>query len=244
MATYAESIIKHQTKRLRRSLVWLFVILALLQAAVYVGVIYLAWGESLDNWAYELIISTLFLVAGLVIALRIIKSRERKTTALTRRAIDKEMVTLRSVQSRYASLLSMTTAVSATLDSERLLQVALELCELRFGALGSADTEYASAALLFGGEGLLKLVAGAGISEQDLDTVLSAKEGIIARSLEKLEPVLSDQINQDPVLAKLTAFQDSIFGVCLPLRCGYDLFGVIVLGSPEPQPWSPMMSFC
>ena len=236
MATNAESIIKRQTKRLRWSLIWLFVILVLLQAGVYVGVIYFAIGEPLYMWATELFISTLFLVAGLVIALQIIKSQARKTTSLTRRVVDKEMDALRSVQSRYESLLAMSTAVSTTLDSERLLQVALELCELRFSMLGSADTKYASAVLLFDGEGWLKPVAGAGLSEQDLETSLSTREGIIAGSLEKLEPVLSDQINQDPILVKVTAFQDSRSGVCVPLRCGYELFGVIILGSPETIP--------
>jgi len=233
MATYAESIIKRQTKRLRRSLVWLFVILLLLQVGVYAGVIYFAWGESLDKWAPELIISTLFLVAGLLIALKIITSQERKTTALTRRAFDKEMNTMRLVQSRYDSLLAMTTAVSATLDSERLLQVALELCELKFSELGSAGTEVASAVLLFDGKGVLKPVAGSGLSEQDLEISLSTQEGIIARSLEKLEPLLSGQINQDPAVAKMTTFKDSLSGICIPLRCGYELFGLIILGSPE-----------
>jgi signal transduction histidine kinase len=236
MATAAESIIKRQTKRMRRFLVWLFVILILLQAGVYAGVIYFAWGESLDKWAPELIISTLFLVAGLLLALQIINSQERKTTALTQRAVDKEMNTMRLVQSRYDSLLAMTTAVSSTLDSKRLLQVALELCELNFSKLGSAGTEVASAVLLFDGEGFLKPVAGAGLSEQDLETSLSTQEGIIAHSLEKLEPLLSDQINQDPAVAKVSTFRDSLSGICIPLRCGYELFGLIILGSPEATP--------
>ncbi len=236
MATYAESIIKLQTKRLRRSLVWLFITLILLQAVIYAGLIYFAWGDSLDNWAEELIISTLFLVAGLLIALRIIKSQELKTTALTRQAVDNELNTMRLVQSRYDSLLAMTTAVSTSLDSERLLQVALEICELKFSELGSADSEYASVVLLFDSEGLLKPVAGAGLPEQDLEISLSTQEGIIARSLEKLEPVLSDQINQDPAVAKMASFKDSLSGICIPLRSGNELFGLIILGSPEATP--------
>jgi len=236
MAIYAETIIKRQTKSLRRSLVWLFVILILFQAAVFAGIIYFAWGESLDKWAPELIISTLFLVVGLVIALRIINSQEKKTSTKIQRSVTKEMDTLLPVQSRYESLLAMTTAVGATLTPQRLLQVALDLCELKFNELGSTGTAYASAALLFDGQGLLKPVAGAGLSDQDLETALSVDEGIIARSLEKMEPTLSDQLNQDQAIANLTAFKNSRTGVCLPLRCGHDLLGLIILGSPEAIP--------
>ncbi len=235
MAIYAETIIKRQTKSLRRSLFWLFVILILLQATAFTGIIYFAWGESLDKWAPELVISTLFLAVGLVIALRLINSQEKKTATKIQRAVTKEMDTMLSVQNRFESLLAMTTAVGDTLNPQRLLQVALDLCETKFNEMGSTGT--ASAALLFDDQGLLKPVAGAGLSDQDLETALSIDEGIVARSLEKVEPTLSDQLSQDQAIANLTAFKSSRTGVCLPLRRGRDLLGFIILGSPETIPF-------
>ena len=61
-------------------------------------------------------------------------------------------------------------------------------------------------------------------------------EGIVARSLDKKEPIQSDQLNQDPAVAKLSAFESAATGVCLPIRSGYDLFGFIILAGPGTEP--------
>jgi signal transduction histidine kinase len=47
------------------------------------------------------------------------------------------------------------------------------------------------------------------------------------------EPCISEDARRDPVLAQLLCTREASSALCVPLRAGFDVFGVVVLASPQ-----------
>jgi signal transduction histidine kinase len=59
---------------------------------------------------------------------------------------------------------------------------------------------------------------------------LAGNEGVVGESLREGEPAVTDSPYQDPELKNFESFSDSLTVVSVPLRAGYQLFGVMLLG--------------
>lgn len=95
--------------------------------------------------------------------------------------------------------------------------------------------------LLFGGRGdELRVVAGRGLFPRDGDRVLRATiGGAIGRVLAGAEILTVQEPGRDPGLGQFAALQGMRTALCLPLRAGFELFGIVVVASEEALAFQP-----
>ena len=93
-----------------------------------------------------------------------------------------------------------------------------------------------SAVLLFRSkDNDLHVVTGRGLARTDEKRSASGKSGIIGETLEKCMPVFGTSAQKDPELQYFVAFQSSRSILCIPLRAGFDNYGVLLFGSDMPD---------
>ncbi|MGA9532779.1 MAG: GAF domain-containing sensor histidine kinase [Anaerolineales bacterium] len=134
---------------------------------------------------------------------------------------------------RLRSVLRMTASMTATLNYERVLDMALDLgtAAISDPSNGGADT----IGVLFMFEGQELYVASArGVTQSDLRVNLPAKSGVLAEALDATEARVLDDPIRDPELKQLAAIQKCRQVICIPLGVGLDIYGVLLFGHPQP----------
>jgi len=77
------------------------------------------------------------------------------------------------------------------------------------------------------------------LSGHDEKLPLVLRDGAIFQTLSSAEPVISNDPAHDPELTTYTALQRCVMVVCVPLRAGFENYGVAVFGSPDPGVFTP-----
>lgn len=85
----------------------------------------------------------------------------------------------------------------------------------------------------------LRVIASKHLGRRDTETRIAGKEGAVAESLQTGNPVICDNVNQDPELGLFTEMARCRSGLCLPLQAGLEQYGVVVLATPAPRRPSP-----
>ncbi|MCI0713053.1 MAG: GAF domain-containing sensor histidine kinase [Chloroflexi bacterium] len=133
---------------------------------------------------------------------------------------------------RANAVYKFSSKIGGTLDYNSTLNEALEVGQLALNK--QTATNLIGAAMLFRQEDNLLHVATARLlNRQDLTVSSPAREGILANALESHEPVFGESGKQDPELRHYTAFQNARSLLAIPLRVGYESYGVLVFGSVE-----------
>jgi signal transduction histidine kinase len=125
----------------------------------------------------------------------------------------------------------MATALGETLDYQRVMQVALDL-----GFLGLKDMPSISQSSLVGMVMLfhndeLRVVSSRGLTRQDAFVKLRGNSGILGMALSRAEPMLTEDVKQDPELSYFVGLQPARSALIIPLRATYQSFGVLVFAS-------------
>lgn len=134
---------------------------------------------------------------------------------------------------RLRSVLRMTASMTATLNYERVLDLALDLgtAAISDPTTGVADT----LGVLFMFEEQKLFVASArGLTQADLRVRLPGKAGVLGEALEAMEARVLDDPIRDPELKQLAAVQRCRQVICIPLGVGLDIYGVLLFGQPQP----------
>lgn len=134
---------------------------------------------------------------------------------------------------RTRAIYEMGAILSSTLDYQKILDAAMNA-----GTLGLRDLDrrgkerLASAVLLFRAkDNSLHVATGRGMSRTDEERVTPGKDGIIAETLKTCMPVFGANAKKDPELQYFVAFQSCRSILCIPLRAGFDNYGVLLFGS-------------
>jgi signal transduction histidine kinase len=133
---------------------------------------------------------------------------------------------------RLRSVLRMTASMTATLNYERVLDMALDLgtAAISDPSNGVSDT----IGILFMFEGQTLYIASArGLTQADLRVRFPGKAGVLAEALEATETRVLDEPARDPELKLLTAVQKCHQIICIPLGVGLDIYGLLLFGHPE-----------
>jgi signal transduction histidine kinase len=149
-----------------------------------------------------------------------------------------ELRRLRAIRERARAIYEMASTLSATLNYERVLQAMLDVSVLGLVELGPLVDQMVSMVLLFG-ESELFVTASRGLNRVDQRRRLPGQEGIIGKALNTAEPCVTDDPGRDPELCQIIAFQYLRSAIAVPLRAGFESFGVVVFGSPAPDTFSP-----
>lgn len=225
-------------KRLTREfnrLTWLLFGLLFLVAALQAGALYFLTslsGVSLRTWLPTIIIANAVIIAAFLLFLLLLGNLRSRVIHTALEEMQQELHDLRIASNRARSLQRMASTLRATLSFERVVEAALDVCSLALQEMGVSSHALAGAVLLYESEHLIP-VATRSFIPHDLDQRIAGKQGIIAEALGQAEPVMTTEPERDPELRQLITFQECHTVVCVPLRTGFQIFGVMIIGTQE-----------
>ena len=165
--------------------------------------------------------------------------RIRKLATDAKRAEEEsELQHLRSTREQARAIFEMASTLSATLNYQRILDAVLDVSILGLKEIGPASTRLVSLVLLLSSHGLT-VAASRHLSGHDEKLPLVLRDGAISKTLASAEPVISHDPAHDSELTTYTALHRCVMAVCVPLRAGFENYGVAVFGSPDRGVFTP-----
>ncbi len=133
---------------------------------------------------------------------------------------------------RFRTVFRLASELNATLNYERVLEMALDLSGTAL-ADGSGDEErLVSALLLVEGE-VLRVASARRLPHSDLRATLPGEGGILGQALSSGDPALTHAPSRDPELQRLVAFHGCATALCIPLAAGLEAYGALLFGHPK-----------
>jgi len=182
--------------------------------------------------ARSLILMLAALISGLV------GNQMKQIIARTRQLEEEaELRKLRTAQEHSRVIFELASTLSATLNYNKVLEAVLEVGEAGMRELGRPSSAHASLVMLFGRSDL-HIVASRHLSHRDQNAVFQGKRGVLARALATAEAVVTNNPSEDPELCQLIAMHSCQQAIVVPLRAGFESFGVVVFGSAQPDAYT------
>jgi signal transduction histidine kinase len=132
----------------------------------------------------------------------------------------------------------MASTLSASLSYEHILDAVLDVGAMGLREFGSVAQRLVSMVLLFTKDGLV-VSASRRLTTRDEAARFNDVRGVIAQALKSAEPVICNEPKSDPELAVFVALHRCVTAAIVPLRAGFESYGVAVFGSPEPNVFTP-----
>ena len=192
------------------------------------------------------IVDSVSLLGGLVVATAILtgvpaalmERRQAPIRALTLAEREKEAKRLRAAGERERAFYELTTTLSGTLDYNKVLEEIQNIGQLAT-FYDDPENRLISAALVFEAERTqLRVASSRGLTPNDLTVTVPGKAGVLGLALKQSDPVFAGLPSRDPELQYFAAFLDCRSIMALPLRAGFDYFGVLVFGSLQVDAFS------
>ncbi len=155
---------------------------------------------------------------------------------MVERSREVEARRLRAARERTRAIYEMASTLSATLDYKKVLDAALDVGVLGLREL-RRDARLVGMVLLFR-DNELYVATARRLTRRDMAIKVPGKRGIMGMALRQAEPVIGSDPRKDPELRYFMAFQGVKSVLCIPLRAGYDNYGLLVFGSEKPNAFS------
>ncbi len=84
-----------------------------------------------------------------------------------------------------------------------------------------------------GNEHTLTVAAARGLDRAEMQRRIPGRQGIVARAIETGDPIPFTKASNDPELSDFVALRHAHAGVCYPLQSGLDIYGVVILATPN-----------
>lgn len=143
---------------------------------------------------------------------------------------------LANMKERTRAIYDMAATMGSTLNYQKILDSAMNAgwLGLRDMAKQRKEGRLVSMVLLFrSSDNQLHVSVSRGLSRSDENRVIPGDEGIIGQALTDCIPVFGKNARRDPELKDFISFQSARSLQVIPLRAGYDNFGVMVYGSDQ-----------
>jgi signal transduction histidine kinase len=144
---------------------------------------------------------------------------------------------------RLNSIYYLITALTSSLKYQRVLENALDLSASVLGTQNTATDQMVSAVLLFSENNAQpsRLTVGCArrFTAADMRVILPGESGLLGETIEKGEPVFSNNLNDDPELGRVIALRPCRSIFCIPLQAGLDTYGVLLYAHPDPDYFLP-----
>ncbi len=226
-------LIRSAIKKQIRGLGWGVLISALLIIALSVVLGSFFEGIPLSyiptDWPQLVWFSAGLLTLLAVIIFILVRSRAERMRLAVEKAVGKELRILRSSYRKNQAIQDMATRLRATLSLEEVFDSALNVCTVGLQEAGIPEKNIMGAILLYEGDEL-EIVARRGMGRASY-TQIDDKSGLIGRSLAQAEPVVTSDVEKDPVLSNIPSFRRSRTMLAVPLRVRFQIFGVMLIGS-------------
>ncbi len=223
-------IINLQFARLNKLTMGFLFVLLVIQIILSYFIYTQIWSHQISEWLREILIAIIILLAVGAIALFILYRTRMYLLREVSRTIGSELHELNIANDRARALQGMASTLRATLSFERVVEQALDVCSLALEDMGVPRDSLVGAVFLFDGRELVPLARRRFLGTDEEKTLLG-KEGVVGEALRLAESTVTDNPGQDPELKGFDTFSDALTVVTVPLRAGYQLFGVMVLGS-------------
>jgi len=186
-----------------------------------------AWEDVLTFARSSLVLLLATLVSGYA------GDRVKKSLARARRIEEEaELRKLRTAQEHSQVIFDLASTLSATLNYNKVLEAVLEVGEAGMRELGRPNPAHASMVMLFSHNDL-RVVASRHLPSRDQNTTFRGKSGVLAKALATAELLIIDNPSEDPELGQLVMMHSCRQAIIVPLRAGFESFGVVVFGSPQ-----------
>ncbi|HDD23973.1 MAG TPA: GAF domain-containing sensor histidine kinase [Chloroflexi bacterium] len=175
--------------------------------------------------------ATILLLATLVSSL--VGHQMKRLIAQTHRVEQEaELRKLRTAQEHSRVIFELASTLSATLNYNKVLDAVLEVGEAGMRELGRHNPAQISLVMLFGQRNL-QIVASRHLPYRDQNATFEGKAGAIAQALSTVEAVVISDPASDPELCQLIAMHSCKEAIVVPLRAGFENYGVVVFGSEQ-----------
>ncbi|MGC9522172.1 MAG: GAF domain-containing sensor histidine kinase [Anaerolineae bacterium] len=174
----------------------------------------------------------ILLVAGLAVGQ--IGDRMKQTLIAEQEARDRRAhQALRVAHQRASLIFQLASTLSATLNYERVLEAALDVSHagLREFLSDATGLSQVGLILLFGMDESLYIAKSRGLTAREESLRFEGARGILASALRSTDPVVTDSPADDPELSQILKMRESEQAIVVPLRAGYENYGLLVLGS-------------
>lgn len=181
------------------------------------------------------------LVSGVAISYIGVRIRQTLTAERERREKQARRM-LESAHRRVRLIFELASTLSATLNYERVLSAALDVSYAglrQFLPPGVEEVKQVQLIMLFGLDEQMFVATSRGLSYTEERLRFPAAAGALARALHSAEPVLLDEPGSDPELGQIVAMHSCRQAVVVPLRAGFESYGVLIMGSPRPRLYTP-----
>lgn len=192
--------------------------------------------EAVTQMLLPMINGAVLIIAGLAISQ--IGTRIKQAMIAEREERERRSHQALQMAHRRASLIfDLAGTLSATLNYERVLETALDISHAGLMEFfdGSHEISQVGMILLFGIDESLYVAKAHGASVSEEQMRFSAKHGILGRAIQSAEPVVTGDPSTDPELSRIHKMNECQQAIAVPLRAGYDSYGLLVLGSSEPD---------
>jgi signal transduction histidine kinase len=223
-------IIKKEFQRLRGLALVVLVLAFLILVVTFYAVISVLLGDSLTNWVTALIITTLIFLGATVIIYGLTTQASNRIETAVNQTVTAETHALTATNKRLKSLQELAAIMRATLSFERVVEEALNVCNQELIGTGLPPDSLVSTVFLYGGDSL-RPVATRTFGGSDMERRAPGKKGVLGKALTDAEIVVATKLERDPELRNFISFRNSQMAVCVPLRAGFQLFGVMVIAS-------------
>jgi signal transduction histidine kinase len=212
------------------------IVVTLIALAVQVAMIYILTPEQ-DIVRFLAVWLPVYLVVGLAVAFtsrRLSKGSQiagRGARGGTLRAGD------RKERERRRAIYELITALSASLNYQKVLQTSLELSANTLTELDAPADKLVSAVLLFTQSDRhspeLAVASSRMFLPGDRSATLPGVEGLVSHVIDEGSSALSKDLSKDPELSRLGSLRNCTSAYCIPLRSGLDAYGVLLFTHPD-----------
>jgi signal transduction histidine kinase len=143
---------------------------------------------------------------------------------------------LRAVRERTQLIYAMAGTLNTTLNYEKVLNAALDVGVLGLRKMGEQN-RLISAVMLFQGRDL-RIAASRGFTQKDVTLTVPATRGILGIAVNQSEPVFGGDARSDPELQYFNGLVNAKSMMALPLRAGFNKFGVLLFASEQADAFS------
>ncbi len=181
------------------------------------------------------------LVSGVVISYIGVRIRQTLTEERERRETQARKM-LESAHRRVRLIFELASTLSATLNYERVLSAALDVSYAglrQFLPPGVEEVKQVQLIMLFGLDEQLFIATSRGLSYAEERLRFPATQGSLAKALHSAEPVIVDDPGSDPELGQLVAMHSCRQAIVVPLRAGFESYGVLIMAGSHPRLYTP-----
>jgi signal transduction histidine kinase len=137
---------------------------------------------------------------------------------------------LNDVRERSKAISEMTATLSGMVSFDKILDATMDIGHM--SVRKENKHRLVSMILLYrAGEESLYIANSRGLPLTDLARSVNGQQGLVGRTLDKCVPIVGKELSHDPELSGFIGLQGMRSSLCIPLRAGYDNYGVIVYAS-------------